>query len=174
MLDRIVIILSEGIKSVGFVSPSHVVPQVKAIIRGLRSHGFNPVTVYNTNSYDKPEIIRSLSDMIDVYLPDFKYVTPEIAMKYSGADDYPEIALNAIKEMYFQKGSTLILDDNGMAENGILLRHLVLPGHTEESIKCFTHNCGGIVNRYTLSLMSQYYPTEYCQKPSGSLSLSLH
>ena len=75
VLDRIEEILSKGIKSVGFVSPSHVVPQVKAIIKGLNSRGLNPITVYNTNSYDKIETIKSLSGLIDVYLPDYKYVT---------------------------------------------------------------------------------------------------
>ncbi|HEX7492858.1 MAG TPA: 4Fe-4S cluster-binding domain-containing protein, partial [Bacteroidales bacterium] len=104
VLDQIVKIISEGISSVGFVSPSHVLPQVKAIIRGLNSRGYKPITVYNTNGYDKLETIRSLSGMIDVYLPDYKYVTRGIALEYSDATDYPEIALKALKEMYYQKG----------------------------------------------------------------------
>jgi putative pyruvate formate lyase activating enzyme len=70
-LDTITEILAQGIKAIGFVSPSHVVPQVRGIIRGLNARGFNPVTVYNTNSYDKPEVIDSLDGMIDVYLPDY-------------------------------------------------------------------------------------------------------
>ena len=84
-LDTITGILVRGIKAVGFVSPSHVVPQVRAIIRGLNARGFKPVTVYNTNSYDKREVIKSLEDLIDVYLPDYKYVSPEIAQKFSDA-----------------------------------------------------------------------------------------
>jgi putative pyruvate formate lyase activating enzyme len=78
-LDQIVKILSEGIPAVGFVSPSHVVPQVKAIINGLNSRGHKPITVYNTNGYDKIETIQSLSGLIDVYLPDYKYVTSGIS-----------------------------------------------------------------------------------------------
>ena len=109
MLDRIEKILSTGINAVGFVSPSHVVPQVKAIIRGLNSRGFNPVTVYNTSSYDKAETLRSLAGLIDVYLPDFKYVTSSLASEYSEASDYPEVAIKALKEMYYQKGSALRL-----------------------------------------------------------------
>jgi len=159
VLDRVVKILSEGIPAVGFVSPSHVVPQVKAIIRGLNSRGYKPVTVYNTNGYDKLETIRSLSGMIDVYLPDYKYVTKEIAASYSDAFDYPEVALRAIKEMYYQKGSSLAIDDNGRAENGLLIRHLILPGHAEESKKVLSLIAEELSPGVHLSLMSQYHPT---------------
>ena len=159
VLDQIVKMLSKGIAAVGFVSPSHVVPQVKAIIRGLNSRGYKPVTVYNTNGYDKQETIRSLSGMIDVYLPDWKYVTKEIATSYSDASDYSEIALKAIKEMYYQKGSTVAIDENGSAENGLLIRHLVLPGHAEESKKVLRSIAEELSPGVHLSLMSQYHPT---------------
>jgi putative pyruvate formate lyase activating enzyme len=160
IVDKIESILSKGIKSVGFVSPSHVVPQVKALIRSLNSRGLNPVTVYNTNSYDKVETLKSLSGMIDVYLPDFKYVSPQLADNYSDSADYPSVALKALKEMYYQKGSTLITDDEGVAQNGILLRHLVLPGHTEESKKVLQTIAGEISTGIHLSLMSQYHPID--------------
>ena len=159
VLDQIVKILSEGIPAVGFVSPSHVVPQVKAIIRGLNSRGYKPITVYNTNGYDKSETIRSLSGMIDVYLPDYKYVTKKIASEYSDASDYPETALKSIKEMYFQKGSILLIDENGRAENGLLIRHLVLPGHAEESKNVLVSIAEELSTGIHLSLMSQYHPT---------------
>jgi putative pyruvate formate lyase activating enzyme len=159
VLDKIEDILSKGIKAVGFVSPSHVVPQVKAIIKGLNSRGMKPVTVYNTNSYDKLEIIRSLSGLIDVYLPDYKYVTPEIASDYSDASDYPVIALKAIKEMYYQKGSTLRVDENGGAENGLLIRHLILPGYVDESKNVLRSIAEELSPAVHLSLMSQYHPT---------------
>jgi putative pyruvate formate lyase activating enzyme len=158
VLDRIVRILGQGISSVGFVSPSHVVPQVKAIITGLRSRGFKPVTVYNTNGYDKKETIRSLEGMIDVYLPDYKYVTGSLAREFSGASDYPDVVLRAIKEMYFQKGSKLQTDDTGRAENGLVIRHLVLPGHAEESKKVLRSIADELSPGVHLSLMSQYHP----------------
>ena len=157
-LDIIGNILSGGIKAVGFVSPSHVVPQVKAIIRGLRKRGFSPVTVYNTNGYDKLETLRSLGDYIDVWLPDFKYVNPEIALSFSDAYDYPEVALRALKEMYFQKGSSLHLDESGMAERGILIRHLVLPGLAEESRRVLRTIASELSPGLSISLMSQYHP----------------
>jgi len=159
VLDKIEEILSKGIKAIGFVSPSHVVPQVKAIIRGLRSRGLNPVTVYNTNGYDKIETIRSLSGLINVYLPDYKYVSQEIASEYSDASDYPAVALKAIKEMYYQKGSTLNVDEYGMAENGMLIRHLVLPGHIDESNNVLRSIAEELSPGVHLSLMSQYHPT---------------
>lgn len=160
VLDRVIEILSGGISSVGFVSPSHVMPQVKAIIKGLNDRGYKPITVYNTNSYDKRETIRSLSGLIDIYLPDYKYATGETAALYSGASDYPEVALNAIKEMYFQKGSTLITNDSGKAECGLLIRHLVLPGHAEESRKVLKTLAEELSPGVHLSLMSQYHPTD--------------
>ena len=159
LLDEIEKILASGINSIGFVSPSHVVPQVKAIINGLRARGLTPVTVYNTSSYDKTEIIRSLSGLIDVYLPDYKYASEDIALQYSGASDYPAVALKALKEMYYQKGSVLRTDESGWAENGMLIRHLVLPGHADESIKVLKLIAEELSTGVHISLMSQYYPT---------------
>lgn len=158
ILDKVVAILNQGIRAVGFVSPSHVVPQVKAIIKGLKRRGYKPVTIYNTNGYDKLETIRSLEGLIDVYLPDYKYVTGDLSSEYSDARDYPEVALRAIKEMYYQKGSTLATDERGMAENGLLIRHLVLPGHTDESKKVLQSIAEELSPGVHLSLMSQYHP----------------
>lgn len=158
-LDTIEAILLKGVKAVGFVSPSHVVPQVKAITRGLNRRGLKPVIVYNTNSYDKKETLRSLEGMINVYLPDYKYVTPEISKEFSDVNDYPAIAFRAIKEMFYQKGSVLVTDKEGRAENGILLRHLILPGHAEESKKVLKTIAEEISAGISLSLMSQYHPT---------------
>jgi putative pyruvate formate lyase activating enzyme len=160
-LDKITGILTQGIKAVGFVSPSHVVPQVKAIINGLNNRGFRPITVYNTNSYDKRETIRSLEGLIDVYLPDYKYVSPEIAQQFSDAFDYPSVALSALKEMFYQKGSVFSIDEMGRAENGILVRHLVLPGHADESISVLSTLANEISTGINISLMSQYHPTRY-------------
>ena len=160
-IDQIEKILAAGIKAVGFVSPSHVVPQVKAIIRGLKKRRLRPITVYNTNGYDKPEVIESLEGLIDVYLPDYKYVTTGTANDFSDADDYPDVALKALKKMYFQKGSTLHLDEKGRAVSGILIRHLVLPGHVEESKKVLRSIAEELSPGVHLSLMSQYHPVPY-------------
>lgn len=160
-LDAIEKIMSEDIKAVGFVSPSHVVPQVKAIIRGLNSRGLRPVTVYNTNSYDKPDVIDNLNGMINVWLPDYKYISPTLSKEFSDAPDYPEVALMALKRMYYQKGSTLPSDKEGRAENGMLIRHLVLPGHSDESKKILKSIADELSPGVHLSLLSQYHPTPY-------------
>lgn len=160
-IDTIIAILEKGIRAVGFVSPSHVVPQVKSIIRGLNERGWNPVTVYNTNCYDKPEAIDSLDGLIDIYLPDFKYFSPQLAREYSDAPDYPEVALKALGRMYYQKGSTLPLDEEGRAENGILIRHLVLPGQSGDSLNVLRNIAEELSHGIHLSLMSQYHPTPF-------------
>jgi putative pyruvate formate lyase activating enzyme len=151
-------ILSTGINIVGFVSPSHFVPHVKVIINSLREVGLDPVFVFNTNCYDLPGVIRSLEYHIDVYLPDFKYSDPELSRKYSDAGDYPTVALSALKEMFRQKGAGLPLDERGYAQSGILVRHLVLPGHPENSINVLQTLAKEVSNDLHISLMSQYYP----------------
>jgi len=166
-------ILDKGIKAVGFVSPSHVVPQVKALIRELNRLGYKPVTVYNTNSYDKPETLREIAGMIDVYLPDYKYCTSEISRTCSDAYNYPGIAIKALKEMYYQKGSTLFTDDEGIAVRGMLVRHLVLPGNVEETIKVLGSIAEELSPGVHISIMSQYNPL-FVSAGYNSLGRKLH
>lgn len=158
VLDQIENILSHGISAVGFVSPSHVIPQVKAILRGLNERGLKPVTVYNTNSYDKAEVIDSLEGLIDVYLPDCKYMSAELSEQYSDARNYPDVALKAIKRMYYHKGSVLDMDPDGRAVNGMLIRHLVLPGHAGDSKFLLGTIAEELSPGVHISLMSQYHP----------------
>lgn len=160
VIRRICTTLNETENIVGFVSPSHYVPQVMAIIRGLREAGKNPVFVYNTNGYDNVETLQMLEGMIDVYLPDFKYMDPSLALKYSGARNYPDAASAALKEMHRQKGSTLIVNDEGLVESGIIIRHLVLPGAVEQSIEVLKFIAEELSAKMHISLMAQYYPTD--------------
>lgn len=159
VIEKICATLEVTENIVGFVSPSHYIPQMTALIRGLRQAGKNPIFVYNTNGYDKVETLRMLEGLIDVYLPDFKYLDSSLAFRYSQARNYPEIASAALKEMYRQKGSTLIVNDEGIAESGIIIRHLVLPGATEQSIEVLRYIAEEISPKVHISLMSQYYPT---------------
>jgi putative pyruvate formate lyase activating enzyme len=158
-LIRITETLSTGINLVGFVSPSHFVPQVKVIITALRELGLSPIFVYNTNGYDKPETIHSLEGFIDVYLPDYKYADKDLGRKYSKAADYPLVALEALKEMLRQTGTALLMDGDGYAQKGMVIRHLVLPGHPENSINVLKIIATELSNELHISLMSQYYPT---------------
>jgi putative pyruvate formate lyase activating enzyme len=158
VIGKITDILDRGINMIGFVSPSHFIPQVKIIINILNSLGYHPVKVYNTNGYDKPETIKSLEGIIDVYLPDFKYMDPLLSIEYSDAADYPDVASLAIREMYRQKGSVLHLSENETAESGIIIRHLVLPGHVENSLKVLQFIAQELSPKLHISLMSQYNP----------------
>jgi putative pyruvate formate lyase activating enzyme len=152
-------ILEQTENIVGFVSPSHQVLQMMSIIRGLHKAGKHPVIVFNSNGYDRVETLRMLEGTVDVYLPDFKYSDPLLASSYSGSANYPKIAKAAIKEMYRQKGSTLLLDDHKIAQSGIIVRHLVLPGAVDQSIAALKYIAEEISTELHISLMSQYYPT---------------
>jgi putative pyruvate formate lyase activating enzyme len=159
LISQICSILDKTENIVGFVSPTHYIPQTLAIIRGIKETGRKPVFVYNTNGYDKVESLKLLEGIIDVYLPDLKYMDSNLAFNYSQANDYPEVASAALKEMYRQKGATLIINEDGIAESGIIVRHLVLPEAASNSIEVLKHLAEEISPNLYISLMSQYYPT---------------
>ncbi|MBP6978803.1 MAG: radical SAM protein [Bacteroidales bacterium] len=168
-------ILDMGIVNVGFVSPSHFLPHVKAIIAELKVRDYHPIFVYNTNAYDKVEELRKLEGLIDVYLPDFKYADAVLAKEYSDAVDYPDIAQKAIVEMYHQVGSTLIPGPAGVAERGLIIRHLVLPGHIQNSLDVLEMIAEHISPNVHISLMSQYYPTpRVCDHQNLGRTLSVN
>ncbi len=174
VIDSITRILDGGCHAVGFVSPSHFIPHVKAIIEALRLLDYKPVFVYNTNAYDKVEEIRSLESYIDIYLPDYKYHDNKLARKFSKVSDYQQIAHAAISEMYHQKGSTLIMNETGHAEKGLIIRHLVLPGHIENSMQVL-RSIADISTSIAVSLMSQYYPVKTVENhPELGRTLSRH
>jgi putative pyruvate formate lyase activating enzyme len=161
-VDRVVAILDAGIDRLGFVSPSHAVAQMRAIIAGVHAHGLRPTVVYNSGGYDRVEILASLADVVDVYLPDFKYLDGALAGRLSGAPDYPEVAARALKEMHRQKGSYLFRndgDDDGAATGGLVVRHLVLPGQVENSKRCLQFIAEELSPSVHVSLLSQYHPT---------------
>ncbi len=158
VVQAIVALLATGVGRLGFVSPSHMVPQMVAIIREVQRQGYRPVIVYNSNGYDRIETLQRLEDLVDVYLPDCKYMDPMLARDWSGAADYPAVAAAALGEMYRQRGNILHLDDTGLAERGLIVRHLVLPGAVDNSLQVLRFLAGELSNRITLSLMSQYHP----------------
>lgn len=158
VVDEIVSILKTGVKLLGFVSPSHQIKQMLEIIEELHHRGLKPVIVYNSNGFDSVDTLKVLDGIVDVYLPDFKYFSNDLAYKYSGVNNYLEVATNALKEMYRQKGSVIILDDYGLIESGVIVRHLVLPGHYVDSIKVLEHIANEVSPFLHISLMSQYYP----------------
>lgn len=158
IVERVCGFIDSGIECVGFVSPSHSITQMKEIIRSINSTGRRPVYVMNTNAYDMVQTVAELEDSINVYLPDFKYMDTEIAGKYSRAKDYPRIAIRAIREMFRQKGSNLALNENDIIQSGLIIRHLVLPGHVENSKAVLRAIAEELSTSVHISLMSQYNP----------------
>lgn len=152
--------LDKGVRLLGFISPSHQIVQMLKIIEGLKLKGYKPTIVYNSNGYDSVETLKMLNGIVDVYLPDFKYFNNDLGNKYSGVPDYFDVASKAITEMYKQKGSTLLFDDDGLIESGLIIRHLVLPDSSDDSIRILEYIADEISPFLNISLMSQYFPTE--------------
>ena len=157
LIQKIECVLSESENIIGFVSPTHQLPLMKAVIRTLHQKGLHPRTVYNTNAYDSCGQLRKLEGLVDVYLPDYKYADKLLARQLSQAPDYPARALDAIAEMYRQKGCSLLTDKDERIESGLIVRHLVLPSQ-EENSKRVLEALSDISLNLNVSLMSQYTP----------------
>ena len=157
IVEQIAAILPTTENIVGFVTPSHYADHIPAIVNGLHVRGFSPTIVYNTGGYDDVGTLRMLAPYVDVYLPDFKYMDSAIAQRYSHAADYPDVAVKALSEMYYQKGSSLLTDEEGLAYGGIIVRHLVLPGEVGNTLRVLEAIADISVNLH-VSLMAQYYP----------------
>ena len=160
VVDRIKEVLQNSENMLGFVSPSHFAHLIPPIVDMLHSQGLKPIVVYNTNAYDSVEVLRALEAYVDVYLPDFKYCSPLLSKRYSKAADYFQKASLAIKEMYRQKGSTLITTDDGIAQSGLIIRHLMLPGCTADSMDVLQWIAENLSTNVHISLMSQYFPLD--------------
>ncbi len=158
VVRRITQVLDKGAHAVGFVSPSHVVPQVQTLIHALQAQGRAPVMVYNTHAYDRLDSLRALEPQIHVYLPDLKYMDTDLATRLSDAPEYPQVAMRAIQEMVRQKGLDLIVNSAGEIQQGVIVRHLVLPGHVENSKRVLRFLAHEISPAITVSLMAQYNP----------------
>ncbi len=160
VVKKITDILDTGITHLGFVSPSHQIVQMVQIIEALHSKNYFPTIIYNTNAYDKVSTLKMIEPLVDIYLPDFKYADNDLAEKYSQAPQYKQIALNAIGEMIRQKGKSLAIDENGLATQGVIIRHLILPNHIDNSLAVLEKIQDNFGNKISLSVMSQYFPPE--------------
>lgn len=165
LVDEIKHLLPPEVYHIGWVTPTHYAIYLPEITKKLRLWRPDLKFVYNSSGYDKAAMIRILKNYIDVYLPDFKYALPEIAKKYSHAKNYPQYALNAIKEMIYQKGTNLITDENKLAVSGVIIRHLVLPGNIENSLKVLDLLSDNFGTNIWISLMAQYTPIKNLDLP---------
>ena len=148
----------EGANNINLVTPTMYAYQIIEAIKIARNNGLNLPIIYNSNGYENVETLRDLRGYVDVYLPDLKYYADELAIKYSKAPNYFKIATKAILEMINQVGLPEF-DENGMIKKGVIIRHLVLPGHIQNSkhiLKWLKENVEG--NAY-VSVMAQYFPT---------------
>lgn len=139
------------------VTPTHYVPQIISALGLARAKGFRLPVVYNSSAYEKVGTIEALKGMVDIYLPDLKYFSGESARAYSEAKDYPETAKAAIRAMFHQVGPLQFRED-GSLESGVIVRHMVLPGHRRESMEILDWLWQEFGDEVQLSLMSQYTP----------------
>ncbi len=154
--DIMIELQDRGAHNINFVTPTHVIPQIISAISGAREKGLNIPIVYNSGGYESVESLKLLEGMVDIYMPDIKYSDDNMAEKYSGAQGYWNIAKEAVKEMYRQVGTLKI--QNGIAERGLLIRHLVLPDDIAGSKKVFEFLCEHISAKTYVSIMAQYHP----------------
>ena len=148
---------SLGCHNINFVSPSHVVPQIMAAVLIAAQAGLQIPLVYNTGGYDSMAMLNLLDGVIDIYMPDMKYSDPKIARRYSKVRNYPQVNQAAVKEMHRQVGD-LCVDDQGVAQRGLLVRHLVLPDDIAGTNKIVKFLSDEISPDTYLNLMNQYRP----------------
>lgn len=157
--DRICTLLPQTNNLLGFVTASHYVHYLPAIVEEVRRRGFSPTIVYNSSGYESIETLQTLDGLVDIYLPDLKYMDSQLALRYSHAEDYPEVATKALLEMKRQVGAGLKRDEEGVAFRGLIIRHLVLPGRVENSLSVLDWIADHLPPfNVHVSLMAQYFP----------------
>lgn len=147
----------QGCHNINFVTPSHVVPQILAALPEAIDKGLTVPLVYNTSAYDMVDTLQLLDGVFDIYMPDFKFWHKESAKRFAKAADYPERARAAIKEMHRQVGE-LVIDRQGIASRGLLVRHLVMPGGLEETREILNFLAHEISPDTYVNVMDQYRP----------------
>jgi putative pyruvate formate lyase activating enzyme len=146
-----------GCHNINFVTPEHVVPQVVEAVAQAVDMGLRLPIVYNTSAYDALESVALMRGIADIYMPDFKYWSNDLSGRYLKAADYPDAARAAIKAMHEQVGP-LMVDDEGLARHGLLIRHLVMPGALHETRHILEWIAGELGPDTYVNLMDQYYP----------------
>lgn len=158
-------LLAQGVHNLNFVTPDHFWPHIRTLCRALRKEGVTVPFLYNCSGYQLPELVPQVAEVMDIFLPDFKFADAELAEFCMGAAEYPETAQAAIRAMVAAKGFLRPFDPSGetSAEQGVLVRHLVLPGQVENSLavlEWLRHEFGPGL---PMSVMSQYRPMPACR-----------
>ena len=159
VLARDLLYLQNELKchNINLVTPAHFIPQILAALCEAVPRGLNLPLVYNTSGYESFDTIKLLEGVVDIYLPDIRYAEDKISKELSGASDYVKRSREAIKEMYSQVGN-LVMDDEGIARKGIIVRHLILPEHLAGSADSLKWLVNEVSPDITVSIMAQYYP----------------
>lgn len=147
----------QGCHNINFVTPSHVVPQILAALPAAVEKGLTVPLVYNSSCYDSVETLQLLEGVFDIYMPDFKFWTEESGKRFAKAPDYAEKARKAILEMHRQVGD-LVLDQEGIAVRGLLVRHLVMPGSLDETREILQFLAREVSPDTYVNIMDQYRP----------------
>ena len=157
-LSEIFLELQEkGANNINLVTPMHFAPQITAALDIAKEKGLSLPIVWNTGGWELPESVEAVKDYADIWLSDFKYFDNSLAEKFSNAKNYFEIASESLKKMVGQTGEA-VFDDNGMMKKGVIVRHLVLPGHTDDSKKILRWLWENFGDRIWISIMNQYTP----------------
>ena len=162
----------QGSLNINLVTPMHFAPQVREAVLEARSAGLAIPTVCNTSGYERADLVRAMADVVDVWLADYKYASSLLAARLSKAPDYPQVAHAALAEMLvcLREAGGRALGEDGRMLRGIVVRHLVLPGHADDSLKVLDDVWDLCGNEVDLSVMNQYTPNDYCRAHGGDLA----
>jgi putative pyruvate formate lyase activating enzyme len=149
---------TRGAHNINLVTPTHFMPQILAALPYAIEQGLRLPLVYNTSGYERVEALRSLKGIIDVWLPDAKYADDEVALRLSGLPQYVKVNRAALLEIYDQVGDRMVLDGEGIAQRGMIVRHLVLPGRLAGTAAVVRWIAENLSPRVHISLMDQYFP----------------
>lgn len=169
-LERLVDIFLElqekGANNINLVTPGHFVPQIVKALDQAKKEGLTLPVVYNTSSYETVDTIRMLDGYVDIYLPDFKYMSPVLSKKYSHAPDYAQVAKAAIAEMVRQTGKAVFVngDEDNLILRGTIVRHLTLPGCMEDSMQILKYLHDTYGDTIYISIMNQFTPLSNLEK----------
>ena len=162
----------QGAHNINLVTPTHFTEGIRSALILAKERGLGLPVVYNCGGYEEVRTLRTLEGLVDVWLPDFKYLSAELSSRYSRKADYPERAKAAISEMVRQAG-TCRYDEDGLMTTGVLVRHLVLPGHTKEAKAVLRFLFDEYGNRIAYSILSQYTPMPYVAAHAPELNRRL-
>lgn len=162
----------QGALNVNLVTPLHFAPHVREAVGLAREAGLSLPIVCNTSGYELPEVVASLADIVDVWLTDFKYADPALAGALSSAPDYPRVAAESLAVMVesLRAAGGRLMGPDGAMRRGVIVRHLVLPSHADDSCAVLDRVWEICGNDADLSVMNQYTPNEECRRAGGPLS----